>query len=122
MSRSPDPIDLEVGRRLRAQRKLAGFSQQALADAAGITFQQIQKYENGANRVSASKLVRMAEALGVDHADLLPRKADAIPSGSVLTELAGVPGGVRLASAFVKLQAPQRAAVTALVESFGRAA
>lgn len=68
----PDPIDVEVGlalRRLRIQRKL---SQTALADALGITFQQIQKYERGINRISASTLVRAARALDVRPADLLP--------------------------------------------------
>ena len=63
MTRKPeglaDPVDIAVGARIRLLRKLRGLSQQALAEAAGVTFQQIQKYERGANRVSASMLARM---------------------------------------------------------------
>jgi transcriptional regulator with XRE-family HTH domain len=59
------PIDLHVGARLRQRRCLLGMTQQKLADAVGIKFQQIQKYESGANRVSASRLWVLAEALQV---------------------------------------------------------
>ena len=58
-----DPVDVAVGARIRLLRKVRGLSQQALAEAAGVTFQQIQKYERGANRVSASKLWEIAAAL-----------------------------------------------------------
>ena len=58
-------IDLHVGKRLRRRRRLLGMTQQSLADAVGIRFQQIQKYECGANRVSASRLFELAEALSV---------------------------------------------------------
>jgi transcriptional regulator with XRE-family HTH domain len=61
-----------VGARLRVARKERGVSQQALAKALGVTFQQVQKYETGGNRVSASALVGMAEALGIAPASLLP--------------------------------------------------
>jgi transcriptional regulator with XRE-family HTH domain len=54
MTTTPDPIDVEVGARVRARRKAVGMSQAVLADAIGFTFQQIQKYERGTNRVSAS--------------------------------------------------------------------
>jgi len=52
----PNPIDVHVGRRLRLRRKELGISQERLADGLGLTFQQVQKYERGANQVSASKL------------------------------------------------------------------
>ncbi len=58
-------IDLHVGRRLRRRRRLLGLTQQQLGDEVGIRFQQIQKYECGANRVSASRLFELAEALCV---------------------------------------------------------
>lgn len=58
-------IDLHVGKRLRRRRRLLGLTQQQLADAVGIRFQQIQKYECGANRVSAARLWELAEALNV---------------------------------------------------------
>ena len=61
----PNPIDVHVGKRIRICRWLLGMNQQTLAEALGLTFQQIQKYEHGANRVSASRLSAMAEALGV---------------------------------------------------------
>jgi transcriptional regulator with XRE-family HTH domain len=54
--RMPNPVDLHVGARVRMRRKLMGLSQEKLAEALGLTFQQIQKYERGANRISASKL------------------------------------------------------------------
>jgi transcriptional regulator with XRE-family HTH domain len=58
-------IDLHVGKRLRRRRRLLGMTQQSLADEVGIRFQQIQKYECGANRVSASRLFELSEALSV---------------------------------------------------------
>lgn len=59
------PIDLHVGRRVRQRRRLLGMTQQALAEAVNIRFQQIQKYESGANRISASRLWELANALRV---------------------------------------------------------
>lgn len=58
-------IDLHLGKRLRARRRLLGLTQQQLALVVGVRFQQIQKYECGANRISASRLWRLAEVLGV---------------------------------------------------------
>lgn len=62
---SPDPVDVHVGKRLRARRNLVGISQDKLAESTGITFQQIQKYELAKNRVSASRLKQFADILGV---------------------------------------------------------
>ena len=59
------PVDKHVGMRLRYRRTLLGMTQQQLASAVGIRFQQIQKYESGANRISASRLWDLATALGV---------------------------------------------------------
>jgi transcriptional regulator with XRE-family HTH domain len=61
--RSPNPVDLHVGARVRMRRRLRGVSQEKLADSLGLTFQQVQKYERGANRISASKLYEIAAAL-----------------------------------------------------------
>lgn len=61
----PDPIDIHVGQRIRLRRTLIGWSQTKLAEAADVTFQQLQKYDRAANRVSASRLHRLAEALDV---------------------------------------------------------
>lgn len=62
-SDGPHPVDLHVGVRIRMRRKELGVSQERLAESLGITFQQVQKYERGANRVSASKLWEIALAL-----------------------------------------------------------
>jgi transcriptional regulator with XRE-family HTH domain len=62
-TRLPNPVDLHVGARIRLRRRMQGVSQEKLADALGLTFQQVQKYERGANRVSASKLYEIAAAL-----------------------------------------------------------
>jgi transcriptional regulator with XRE-family HTH domain len=64
ISRAFHPTDIAVGGRIRQRRILVGWSQQKLADALGLTFQQVQKYERGANRVSASMLEATAKALG----------------------------------------------------------
>ncbi|MCF6443944.1 helix-turn-helix domain-containing protein [Nereida sp. MMG025] len=61
----PHQIDVHVGKRIRHRRWMVGMTQQQLADQVGIKFQQIQKYETGANRVSASRLWDISEALGV---------------------------------------------------------
>jgi transcriptional regulator with XRE-family HTH domain len=61
----PHAIDVEVGSRIRLQRRMKGISQQALAAALGITFQQVQKYEKGSNRVGASRLSQIGQALDV---------------------------------------------------------
>lgn len=61
-----DPVDAHIGSRIRLGRSLAGMSQGQLGAASRLTFQQIQKYERGANRVSASRLFHFAEILGVD--------------------------------------------------------
>ena len=60
------PVDVHVGKRIRHRRWVSGTTQQQLADQVGIKFQQIQKYETGMNRVSASRLWDIAAALGVD--------------------------------------------------------
>jgi len=64
-ARGTTPVDTHIGQKIRALRTLLGWSQTELADAAGISFQQVQKYENGTNRVGASRLQQFSEALGV---------------------------------------------------------
>src|SRR5579872_4283748 len=64
------PVDRAVGRRVRMLRVGRGLSQGRLADALGVTFQQVQKYELGSNRISASKLYEIARFLGVEVAEL----------------------------------------------------
>jgi transcriptional regulator with XRE-family HTH domain len=61
----PNPVDVHVGKRIRVRRLLLGMNQETLASGLGLTFQQVQKYEGGANRVSASRLSAVADVLGV---------------------------------------------------------
>ena len=61
--RGPNPVDLHVGARVRMRRKFLGMSQEGLADTIDLTFQQVQKYERGSNRISASKLYEISRAL-----------------------------------------------------------
>jgi len=62
----PDPVDIEVGHRIRIERLSRGLSQTALANQLGVTFQQVQKYEKGVNRVGAGRLTKIAEVLGIE--------------------------------------------------------
>jgi len=64
-SKKPDLIDVEVGQRIRIQRLAAGLSQSELAERIGVTFQQVQKYEKGMNRVGAGRLTKIARVLNV---------------------------------------------------------
>ena len=65
MTNKPDPIDVHVGSRVRLRRRLLGMSQGRLGKALGLTFQQIQKYERGTNRISSSRLYRLSKTLDV---------------------------------------------------------
>jgi transcriptional regulator with XRE-family HTH domain len=64
--KQPQPIDEHVGARVRKRRRLLGISQELLAQKIGVTFQQVQKYEKGTNRIGASRLQRISEVLGVN--------------------------------------------------------
>ncbi|WP_029032867.1 helix-turn-helix domain-containing protein [Salinarimonas rosea] len=65
MKKSPNPIDKHVGSRVRMRRMMVGMSQEKLGEALGLTFQQVQKYEKGTNRIGASRLHQIASILGV---------------------------------------------------------
>ncbi|MFT4150136.1 MAG: helix-turn-helix transcriptional regulator [Paracoccaceae bacterium] len=75
-------VDAHVGKRIRHRRWMVGMTQQQLADKVGIKFQQIQKYETGMNRVSASRLWDIADALGVSIAFFFEGLADAPPQAA----------------------------------------
>lgn len=70
---SPDPVDVFVGAKLRERRLILGLSQDALAATGGVAFQQVQKYERGANRISASRLYQFARALDVEPGFFFPK-------------------------------------------------
>jgi transcriptional regulator with XRE-family HTH domain len=105
-SRGPDPIDVEVGLNLRRARRDRGVSQSDVGDALGITFQQVQKYERGANRVSASMLVKAARFLGIRAADLLPQEDSVKSSEALLRRLADTPAAGRAVEAYCAIPSP----------------
>jgi transcriptional regulator with XRE-family HTH domain len=84
-SDKPNPIDVRVGARVRLRRNMLGLSQEKLGETLGLTFQQVQKYERGANRISASRLHHLGRVLGVPvmffYDDTDPVHAPAIPVG-----------------------------------------
>lgn len=79
----PHPIDIHVGQAICRRRLALGYNQSDLGRALGLTFQQIQKYEKGANRVSASKLHRTAEFLGCSILDFFPKEGEAVAAGEL---------------------------------------
>jgi transcriptional regulator with XRE-family HTH domain len=107
---APNPIDLHVGGRIRMRRRMQGVSQERLADALGLTFQQVQKYERGANRVSASKLYEIATSLKTPAAYFFEGLADPseedVSAGAEQTIHAFLmsPEGVELASLFNRVR------------------
>jgi transcriptional regulator with XRE-family HTH domain len=83
MASKPNPIDIHVGRRLRLRRTLLGMSQEKLGELLGLTFQQVQKYERGANRIGSSRLFELGQILDVPVSfffdDLPEATPDALP-------------------------------------------
>ena len=73
---TPDTVDIHVGQRLRVRRSLLGLSQEKLAEAIGLTFQQVQKYEKGMNRISAGRLFQLSKILEVPVAYFYENLAD----------------------------------------------
>lgn len=76
-------FDVEVGRNIRTARREAGLTQAMLASKAGVSFQQLQKYETGANRVAASRMARIADGLGVPISALLGEHHAAAPAADI---------------------------------------
>jgi transcriptional regulator with XRE-family HTH domain len=82
----PNPIDVLVGNRIRVRRLFLGMNQETLGNALGLSFQQVQKYEGGANRVSASRLSTMADILGVPIAFFFDGLSSGVPQEDPLRE------------------------------------
>ncbi len=116
---APDQIDVEVGLALRRARLHRKLSQTELGNALGISFQQVQKYERGANRVSASMLVKAARFLAINASDLLPPQ-EAPPSPSFVRRFTDARGVETLVDAYCDLaDAAQRRAVLEIVLAMG---
>lgn len=115
--KKPNPIDVHVGSRVRLRRTMLGMSQEKLGEALGITFQQIQKYEKGTNRVGASRLQNISTILNVpvsfffedapaDVSGAQPGMAEASSSNYVVDFLSSSEG-LQLNRAFVKIADPK---------------
>ena len=117
--RGPEPKDLEIGRLIRARRLLAGLSQTELANSIGVTFQQLQKYEKGGNRVAPGRLYRIAEKLNApvtfffDGVTGPKRATDNINEG---LQLVRTFGSLRLLRAFEKMDRSAQDHFLGLVE------
>lgn len=106
----PNPIDVHVGRRVKIRRMELGMSQEKLAAAIGLTFQQVQKYEKGKNRISSSRLWQIAQTLQVPEAFFFEgapgrsRSDRKLPSGDFVADFTASLDGLVLAKAFVKIK------------------
>jgi transcriptional regulator with XRE-family HTH domain len=112
----PDPVDKYVGSRVRMQRLFLGMSQEKLAKALGLTFQQVQKYEKGANRIGASRLQQIASILQVtpyfffEGAPTAPGAKTQIadtPLPTYVSDFLATKEGLHFAKAFVRIKDPK---------------
>src|SRR5512144_1355925 len=87
----PNPVDIHVGSRVRLRRTLLGLSQEKLGEAVGLTFQQIQKYERGANRIGASRLFEFSRILDVPVSFFFEDMAERLQEGEGTFALADQP-------------------------------
>lgn len=93
-SGKPNPIDVHVGGRVRLRRTLLGLSQEKLAEALGLTFQQVQKYERGTNRIGCSRLFDLARALDVSISFFYDDMTDEVAASSPAAIVRGIPAAV----------------------------
>src|ERR1700741_938958 len=118
-SRTPSPVDVAVGRNVRIWRMAKGLSQAQLAHRLGVTFQQVQKYEVGANRIGTGRLVKVAAILGVPIATLFRGTAG---TEQVLLALVADRRSFRLADAFAAIKDSNlRLLIVTLVEQIAAA-
>ena len=112
-TKAPNPIDRHVGSRVRMRRMMLSISQTKLGDALGLTFQQVQKYEKGTNRLSASKLQESANFLqvpvtfffeGAPSVPGAPQAKGASPSPAYVTDFLATRDGLALIKAFMRIK------------------
>ena len=116
--RGPDPLDIEVGQRVRTFRLHKGLSQEKLADQLGITFQQVQKYEKGTNRIGAGRLQRIANVLGIPVSDFFTSHKQGGAAPAELFRLLDKAAALRLLRAYSRIRQPKvQQAIMRLVES-----
>jgi transcriptional regulator with XRE-family HTH domain len=105
--RRSDKRDIEVGRRLRTYRLQRGLSQEKLADQLGVTFQQVQKYEKGTNRISAGRLQRISEVLDVPITEFFTVQRGGGAGQSEIFELLDTAAALRLVRAYSRIRDPK---------------
>jgi transcriptional regulator with XRE-family HTH domain len=120
------PTDAHVGQRVRTRRLMLGLSQTTLADALGLSFQQVQKYEKGANRIGAGRLQHIAQILqvpvtfffeGAPHVRGKHHAQTDAPSPQYVTDYLATPDGLHLTKAFMQIpDAKLRRSIVNLVE------
>ena len=112
--KAPNPTDKHVGSRVRMRRMMLGMSQEKLGDALGLTFQQVQKYEKGTNRIGASRLQQISQILQVPvsfffegaptaHTDRPPRGMGEAPSPAYVSDFLATSDGLALTKAFMRI-------------------
>ncbi|MEM0899881.1 MAG: helix-turn-helix domain-containing protein [Pseudomonadota bacterium] len=117
--KQPNPIDIHVGSRIRLRRSMVGMSQEKLGESLGITFQQVQKYEKGTNRVGASRLQNIAAVLNVpvsfffedapvpETTGTAQAGFDEAPSSTYVVDFLSSAEGLQLNRSFMKIQDPK---------------
>ena len=120
--KQPDPVDKHVGARVRMRRMMLDMSQEKLGDAIGLTFQQVEKYEKGINRMASSRLQQIANVLQVsvlfffEDAPGQPRLSGKAPSPPMCRTFPATPHGLALTRAFMRINAKLRRSVVNIVE------
>jgi transcriptional regulator with XRE-family HTH domain len=127
--KAPNPVDKHVGSRVRMRRMLIGMSQEKLGEALELTFQQVQKYEKGTNRIGASRLHRIAAILGVPidyfyegapHAPGTPGGAAEPPQSAYVADFLVTNEGVQLVRSFLAIKDPKvRRRIVDLITALG---
>ena len=117
--KAPNPIDRHVGSRVRMRRMMLGMSQEKLGDALTLTFQQVQKYEKGTNRIGASRLQQISQILQVpvafffegaphlNNAAVLTEPSEGAPSPSYVSDFLATSDGLSLTKAFMRIGDPK---------------
>jgi transcriptional regulator with XRE-family HTH domain len=118
LAKRPDPLDVMVGTKIRIFRTHRGLTQSDLAEKIGVAFQQVQKYESGANRVGASRLSRIAAALGISIGELFEPSSHKPSNSKSPFHLLAERDALRVLKAFARTTDPRvRRAIARLVES-----
>ena len=130
--RKPNPMDVHVGARVKLRRAMMGMSQEKLGQALGVTFQQVQKYEKGTNRIGAGRMQQISQALnvpigyfyedapslGANAGGAATGMADGTPQAPFETDFLSSPEGIQLNRAFVRIRNPDvRRQLVALVRT-----